>query len=303
MNWVGIPTGALDLIWPGGDIAYLSRNVGGDFWLIYVFQRRSSTEPWSVVQQYLSCSGSYCAGGAPLTEVSPLSQIEYGYIADGEDVGGYIHRNETQTGETWLIDGQPVALTPGNCYSGSAISLTQEIDASIAAGLLSRTTLTHAFTPTEMVIDHTHNWLRAATLGWYYSNMWAVSNQVGGETEFTQMELGGDRFDFADYLGLNNIAESRPGQTVASARGVACGGDIGIHGKIIVDPIGLNDFNSADPDTWWQINRSAGDEWSKFYAQRSSAANPETVAAGDNWAASARYLFAVALPAQTEFKC
>lgn len=262
-----------------GNLMHVSRPLGDGFWHIYVFRRRSPTEPFSVNEQ-LVANASWCDSPSEATVVAPPSQLEYAYIAESEDIGGSTHRNERVDTLRYHV-GCELSPLPTTCQTVSAFQLTQELTSFTAQGDLAKVKLIHKITTNTMRVAHKHEWLRQSALGWYYAAMMPVWNNGVHDT----LVHGGQTYLFNDYLGQNNALEFVPEAYFAQAQGTLYGRPI--EASVSVNPIGVNNYANARP--FWQINRGAQDDWSKWYAQRANAPNPETVNAGDVWRADNFY--------------
>ena len=263
-----------------GDLIHVSRPLGNGFWHVYRFRRQSDTEPYSVNEQLVT-DASWCDNPNDVTVVAPRSQLEYAYIADGEDVGGSTHRNERVDSLTIKDNCVVTSLEEDVCITTPAFQMTQNLTSFIAAGDLSNSRLTHKITASAMRVLQRHSWLRTASLGWYYAAMMPVWNNGVYDT----LEHGGQSYLFSDYLGQNNALEIVPYALTSAATGMLHGLPIRAYVRVTDDSV--DSYNNATP--FWQINRGAQDDWSKWYARRSNAPNPLVVNAGDVWRADSFY--------------
>jgi hypothetical protein len=200
--WRGVSDGMLSLHYDGRRYR-VSRHLGGSYWHVYTLARNTTSQPWNIETQSIYFGGDHCSGAVKATLIQRKSQVEYAYRADGEDVGALNHGNESQVFAQWVVDGSPVELGRGECAKGTTVELTQRIRADVA-GPLADTSLLHQFSPQGMNVSYVHQWLKRASIGWYYGAMMPVNNKIG-EVVMTAMFLGEQQYNFDDFLGQRSV--------------------------------------------------------------------------------------------------
>ena len=300
--WVGASSGMVSV--QLDDSSYwVSRHIGGSFWHVVKLFRRSLDEPWNIDTQHLYFGGDHCTGSQKQTLLHRRSQVEYAYVADGEDVGALNHGNEQQTFQQWVVDGQPVEIGSGECVRGETIELTQLIDATGVNGLISKSMLTHRFDDAGVQVSHSHTWQRDMDIGYFYGAMMPVNNEIG-ETVFTTMYCGEESFQFSEFLNQSNVWTDPKEQYTASARGVACDCGVGVEMSVEITPETVDSYAEDNVrSSAWQLNRAGLNQWSKMYFERSATANPVSVSAGDVWSGQAQYAVNVYQPSIKKFTC
>lgn len=335
LSWSGATTGpwtpeADCPAWATGEdvLQYQERKSAGRYYIADADGTTGATAP-------THSSGSVSDGTVSWTVVSETSyalvdhriqaagsQLEYAYQIKPtgatalEDVGGVLHGNESQTAQTWCLNGKAVNEPTGAWLIGEEVSLTETLEAThseTGVTVINNTKLYYTFGKSGVSITHTHTLPVAGEFGYFYAHMWPLMHYSSVGQKYGVLNVwspsDGDRSP-ADFASVSNPFVARTKDLLCVAYGDALQPDgsggvptttaspLKFAASIRVSPESVDNYKDARSAFMSKAMNTAGGDYtsggyssgtSKIYFERYSATDPKTYSAGYAFSCTAHY--------------